>query len=54
MLYRSDPAMKNVCAKFHQDSSQTERLVCVATDRQTDGHNYIDCPGDADLKYKSF
>lgn len=43
----SDPARSNlflactVSVKFHQDSSKTDRVVCVATDERTNGRTVI-------------
>ncbi len=43
---------RRMCAKFQLDNFKTERLVCVETDRRTDGHAYIDSGGDPDQEYK--
>lgn len=34
--YLQGAVISSNCAKFNQDSSRTERLVCVKTDGQTD------------------
>lgn len=34
--YLQHAGIRNMCAKFYQDSSKAERLVCVITDRRTD------------------
>jgi len=51
-------AKRRTCTKFHQDSSKTERLVCIETDRQTDGqtdgYGYIDSARRPDQEYIYF
>lgn len=35
-IYIELAAIRSMCAKFHQDSFETERLVCIATDGNMD------------------
>lgn len=35
-IYIELDAIRSMCAKIHQDSFETERLVCIATDGKMD------------------